>query len=369
MSRKIFTINSVNALLSLTAIFLSFNFSSCNSKAVDIDTLVERNGVYYLPNENKPFSGDVFSMHLNQQFALKGTIDKGLFSGKFEKWFKNGQLNLQATFALGKYDGNVKEWNDKGILLKDCNYKSGEIEGSCKEYFFEDGSLKKEYGLKSGKLEGNFVEMYSPNNTKIVCSYLNGKLTGKYEEFYQNGIVQQAGNYVDDMQDGEWVGYNSDGTKEFIRNFKNGFKHGIHIEYYRTGPIFSKINYANDVIDGEFSTFHSDGHPKESAQYKNGYKNGKYTYTLYSKECDSLLTFIEENYHEGSLDGTCIYRNYYWGCRMNKIQTVEYSEGTVISCNFKESYSCSSGSCWSDENCIRDFEDPGWVHRTDINYY
>jgi len=366
-SRYIFA-NPFSTTLLIAAVLFSFFFSSCNSKAVDISTLVERNGVYYLPNEDSPFSGEVFSKYSNQQFAFKGFIDKGLFTGNYEKWFANGQLSIQANFASGKYDGNVKEWNEKGILLKDCNYKNGEIEGSCKEYFFEDGSLKKEYVLKSGLHEGNYVEMYSPNNPKIKCSYLKGKLNGRYEEFYQNGIVAQAGNYVDDTQDGEWIGNNSDGTKKFVRNFKNGFKHGIHIEYYRTGPVFSKINYADDVIDGEFSIFDGNGYPKESARYVNGYKNGKYTYTLYSKECDSLLTFIEENYLEGSLDGICVYRNYFRGCRMNKIKTVEYSNGTVISCNFKESYYCSSGLCWSNENCIRNFEDPEWVNREDVNY-
>lgn len=71
--------------------------SGCG-KSVDESTLLERNGLKYLPNSNDPYSGQVFSFYENKQKKMEGTYKDGIKIGKFTFWLENGQRIDQEEF-------------------------------------------------------------------------------------------------------------------------------------------------------------------------------------------------------------------------------------------------------------------------------
>ena len=55
---------------------------------MDINNLIDRGGVLYAPNKEKPFSGSVFDLYDNGQKKLNGRYRNGIKNGKWTGWNK-----------------------------------------------------------------------------------------------------------------------------------------------------------------------------------------------------------------------------------------------------------------------------------------
>ena len=96
-------------------ISLLFLIVGC-SKLIDEPSLIEKNGVMYLPQSDKPYSGDVSK------------------SDNF------GKTLLKGTYKNGKKDGLWTDWDENGKKLKEETYKDGEL--ISQECWDEDGNEK-----------------------------------------------------------------------------------------------------------------------------------------------------------------------------------------------------------------------------------
>ena len=92
-----------------------------------------RNGLFYLPNKKKPYSGENLCVYLsNGQYFNQGKIKNGLRTGKWTRWHENGQIQGEVNFKDGKEDGKWTEWDEDGQIKIERNYKDGEcISGDC----------------------------------------------------------------------------------------------------------------------------------------------------------------------------------------------------------------------------------------------
>ena len=75
-------------------------------------TLIERDGVHYTKDTNKPYSGPVFSLK-NGQKIREGTLKGGEKDGKWTYWYENGQKKYEVTLKDGKFISS-KRWNEDG---------------------------------------------------------------------------------------------------------------------------------------------------------------------------------------------------------------------------------------------------------------
>ena len=58
-------------------------------------TLVEKDGVFYTKDTNKPYSGKVFSLYeVGGQKKSEGTLKDGEYDGKWTYWHENGEKRL-----------------------------------------------------------------------------------------------------------------------------------------------------------------------------------------------------------------------------------------------------------------------------------
>ena len=99
-----------HTLLIITALML---IVGC-SKTIDVDKLVERGGLLYEVNSDKPFSGEGVSYYSNGQKKSEVTFKDGKEDGLSSSWWENGQKKSEVTFKDGKEDGFFTYWYENG---------------------------------------------------------------------------------------------------------------------------------------------------------------------------------------------------------------------------------------------------------------
>ena len=103
-------------------------------------TLIERDGVFYTKDTNKPYSGPVFSLSNSGKKNDEGILLNGKKDGLWTKWYENGQKDIEETYKDGKRDGLGTYWYENGQKKTEVTYKDGESISS--KQWNEDGSVK-----------------------------------------------------------------------------------------------------------------------------------------------------------------------------------------------------------------------------------
>ena len=155
-------------LLTFFVLFLFPILISCNSYSgssdktvcVDTDALI-RNGIIYLPNETKPFTGNNLCKYENGQIKSEGNYKDGKPDGKVTGWFENGQIQTVLNLKDGKLDGKVIDWYENGQIEAEGNYKDGKLDGKA-TYWHENGKIKGKVTFKDGKCISGDCSMFKP---------------------------------------------------------------------------------------------------------------------------------------------------------------------------------------------------------------
>ena len=123
-------------LILLFSILISFNSYGLFEKTVCVETdTQDRNGIIYLPNETKPFTGKNLCKYENGQYKSEGKFKDGIKDGKWTYWFKNGQIEFKGNVKKNIPDGLQTVFNKKGQLEAQAIFKNGVcISGVC-DYF------------------------------------------------------------------------------------------------------------------------------------------------------------------------------------------------------------------------------------------
>ena len=78
-------------------------------------TLIDRDGVYYTKDTNKPYSGPVFSLDENGRNKIESILEDGkMISYKDFKWYENGQKWSEGIDVV-----LVGHYHQKTIIEKD----------------------------------------------------------------------------------------------------------------------------------------------------------------------------------------------------------------------------------------------------------
>ena len=82
---------------------LDFSFDNFCNESPKIQI---RNNLYYLPNKEKPYSGENICVYLsNGQYYSQGRVKNGLKEGTWRFWHENGQKSSEVNFKKGELDG------------------------------------------------------------------------------------------------------------------------------------------------------------------------------------------------------------------------------------------------------------------------
>ena len=82
-------------------------------------------GLVYLPNETKPFTGMFVDWHPNGQKKEEVNYIDGWAVGTRTVWYNNAQKNEEINYIDGKLDGKYTQWFEDGQKYIGSNYIDG----------------------------------------------------------------------------------------------------------------------------------------------------------------------------------------------------------------------------------------------------
>ena len=196
---------------------LGLSLASCSTKKTDFSKLQERNGIIYLMNSDKPFSGEVEGFNKGT-LEFEGSIKGGLRDGVWTYYFPNGQKNFEGIFKEGVKEGKWSFWKDNGQESEFEMYKYGElINGNQKKDSTQVDSTKKHTTpnqtsipyvaweqlkgssiktYKGSLFKGGFIKYYSTTGIKsLVGYYRNGERSGRWTFYDKKGNIKDVKNY------------------------------------------------------------------------------------------------------------------------------------------------------------------------------
>ena len=144
---KLYTGRYENGLL-VTYSYL--NKDGTVKEPINIETLVERDGVYYTKDTNKPYTGDVFELYKDGGRKYTGSLKGGKKDGICTWWYKYGRKDEERTYKDGRLDGLRTVWFEYGQKRFEETYKDGELDGLV-TMWYENGQKWIEFTYKDGK--------------------------------------------------------------------------------------------------------------------------------------------------------------------------------------------------------------------------
>ena len=194
-------------------------------------------------------------------------------------------------------------WYANGSPHKICTYKNGMLNGKYDEYY-PDNKYKIRCSYKNDRLDGNYASFYENGSLLKSCVYKNGKLNGPYQEFYQVEEFYQIPQPVK------------------MCTYNNGKLEGIYKEFYPNGQLKESCTYKliyyypyhkepcpeceesscnYEVYDKIYESFYENGNAKLACAYIDGKLEGKYE-TWYEKGCKHEIYHYKRGEKVGSYE-------------------------------------------------------------------
>ncbi len=160
--------------------------------------------------------------------------------------------------------------------------------------------------LFSKDYKGEYITYFKSGNISESITYdEKSKKVGNYLSNYEDGQIEETGNYVDGKKEGEWKSYHKNGNIHEIKSYsmgelsdslvvyhKNGqvkrrafYKkagdktklHGDEYNYYENGQLKSVVSYVKGDKRGEFTEYHDNGEVKTQGEFsRKGNKTGTF---------------------------------------------------------------------------------------------
>ena len=92
---------------------------------MDINNLIERDSLLYAPNDNKPYTGSVFSLYENGKEELNGRFRNGIKNGKWKWWNDDGGIDSTGNYKNGIMHGRWQFYFSNGNMNGMGQYKDG----------------------------------------------------------------------------------------------------------------------------------------------------------------------------------------------------------------------------------------------------
>lgn len=153
-------------------------------------------------------------------------------------------------------------------------------EGAWIQYYDHDSSVAaKIFHLQGGEIHGKMIKFHPNGNRESETNYEQGRLSGSYQRWYENGKLWRQGTYVLDK-----TTYSSKKAGKEIHWYKNGLVE--HEAFYQPPGLRSGI----------WKSYHPNGHLKQVAKYVNHKLDS--IYKEYSAQGQTLVSYY---YLEGKM--------------------------------------------------------------------
>ena len=209
------------------------------NEAVALDSLVEKNGIFY--QGNAPFSGTAFIE--NEEAKKELNYKDGLLHGQYIERHSNGIKSFEASFKEGKRDGTITTWYKNGQKSSEMLYENGYPKGTMSAWY-ENGQIQLKGSLTKNEIQnGEWTFWYENGQKQLQQTVRFGKIEGAASRWYKNGVKKDDLFYADgkivsvvvwkpngvkctvtNLQggNGTWVRYKEDGTEDWRSIYRDG---------------------------------------------------------------------------------------------------------------------------------------------------
>lgn len=146
------------------------------------------------------------------------------------------------------------------------------------EILFDSVQLTKKNELiyyKNQPLNGYIIEKNIAGILISKSGYFNGELTGKQQEWFDDGKKKEVRFYENNSKVGTHEGWYNNGIKKFEYLIENDIPIGVHREWFENGKPFSVFTYNNTgQPEGLQKMWFENGQVKANYIVKNGRRYG-----------------------------------------------------------------------------------------------
>ena len=182
------------------------------SKPVEDSTLINKDGLMYITDSDKPYTGEVFTNYSTGEKEYQGTYENGLL-------IQYSYLNKDGSI---KEPVNIETLIDRGGNLFEINGQKP-YTGDIFE-LYPNGNKKLSGSLKGGKFDGELIEYYSNGQMLIKEMYVGGVKNGSYNSWFENGQKKSEVTFKDGKEDGKATKWYKNGQMREEATFKDGEK-------------------------------------------------------------------------------------------------------------------------------------------------
>jgi antitoxin component YwqK of YwqJK toxin-antitoxin module len=267
MKLNIYAINYMKKILSIILLLFSslsygfFGFFS-DPVCIDYEKSQERDGLRYLPNQEKPFSGTLTYNSIPKQNPWDLKVED--FDEDFEAMIKAGEELVKDRIFLGC------DFKDSDHFHKEEHYKDGKL--YKRTVWWNKDYKSSESHYKDGEKHGIQTTWIDSSYKKSEEHYVSGKKHGKYVTWHDSGQKSVETNFKDDELHGEYTSWHSNGQKSANQYYVDGKRHGKFVSWYESGYKKEETNFKNGEINGRYLSWDENGQKSEEASYINGTK-------------------------------------------------------------------------------------------------
>jgi antitoxin component YwqK of YwqJK toxin-antitoxin module len=187
---------------------------------------------------------------------------------------RNEKLYFKGKLFSGILYENLSNGNPKYIFI----YKNGKKNGLQKKFNIDNGKLESRINYINGVTEGEFFHYYSNGEVRskgIILHDERGEILS-WENYYENGNLEQVGKQINDNRIGPFSWYYENGNLKRKGYYTEGLGNFYSEEYYENGVLEGKGYYESGVKNGNWEFRYENGKFKGRGIYKLGLKIGNW---------------------------------------------------------------------------------------------
>jgi len=151
-------------------------------------------------------------------------------------------------------------------------------------------------------------------------SFRNGKKSGKFSFYFDNGQLESQGYYSNNLQQRKWTYYyengqikgigsykDSDGTDLGVTGISKNGRIGLWKFYFENGQLESEVTYNNGKRDGPLKVYYENGQLEQEDTFKDGKQIGIHE-SFYDNGNKNFLYYFNQ---DGTRDSTIKLKRWY----------------------------------------------------------
>ena len=219
---------------------------------------------------------------------LTGEINDSIRKGLFVDGKREGFHKIKYNYSSEKQYDSVYKWNIAKSEYTVENRAEGEF---IDNKYIGEWTFYHYYGKVYAK--GNFIESKG-EKLGISGIPIDGR-DGVWRFWYENGQLEQQGNYVNDKEDGLWRFWYENGQLKRQGNFVNGNAEGLWRFWYENGQLSQQGNTVNGNEEGLWRFWYENGQLKQQGNYVNDEMEGLWRFWYENGQLKQQGNFVNGN--------------------------------------------------------------------------